>query len=87
MGELVNKLLTEHFPQIVETKFTAYMENELDEVAQGNKKWQTVIKEFYDPFIKNLEQKYEEVSKEKMVKEKNNQDKLKNGKKYLIINF
>ncbi len=63
IGTLVNKVLTEHFPEIVDIQFTARMEDELDEVAEGQAEWQNVIKEFYDPFSKHLEKKYEEVVK------------------------
>ena len=67
IGLLVNDLLVEHFPQIVDMKFTARMEENLDEVAQGLKKWVPVIKEFYDPFHKNLETKSGEVKKEDLM--------------------
>ena len=69
MGVIVNNLLTKHFPNIVDIKFTARMEKDLDKIAEGEKKWVPVIKEFYAPFKKNLEEKYEEVSKEKLVQE------------------
>ena len=59
----VNDLLVEHFPQIVDFKFTANMESDLDEIAEGKKKWVPIIKEFYMPFKENLDQKYKEVSK------------------------
>jgi DNA topoisomerase-1 len=64
IGLLVNDLLVEHFPQIVDMEFTAQMEGNLDEVADGKKKWVPVIKKFYDPFHKNLETKSDEVKKE-----------------------
>lgn len=44
-------------------KFTAQMENKLDKIAAGKKKWQPIIKKFYEPFEKRLEKKYEEVDK------------------------
>ncbi|MFZ5363932.1 MAG: type I DNA topoisomerase [Patescibacteria group bacterium] len=59
----VNDLLVEHFPQIVDFKFTARMEDDLDEIAEGKKKWVPVIKEFFMPFKENLDQKYKEVAK------------------------
>ncbi|HLM84333.1 MAG TPA: type I DNA topoisomerase, partial [Candidatus Bathyarchaeia archaeon] len=67
IGLLVNDLLVEHFPQIVDMKFTAKMEEDLDKVAEGKKKWVPVIKEFYDPFHKNLEKKSGEVKKEDLL--------------------
>lgn len=63
IGLLVNDLLVNHFPKIVDIKFTALMEENLDKIAQGQKKWLTVIKEFYQPFSENLKQKYQEISK------------------------
>ncbi|MDP1719297.1 MAG: type I DNA topoisomerase [bacterium] len=68
-GELVNKVLTEHFPQIVDVSFTAKMEEQLDQVADGKEKWQQVIGDFYKPFEKNLEEKYNEVNKSDLVTE------------------
>lgn len=64
-GTLVNDLLVKHFPEIVDIEFTAKMEENLDEVAEGKKEWVPVIKDFYEPFHKNLENKYEEVEKQK----------------------
>ena len=63
IGQVVNDLLVAHFPEIVDIGFTAKMEENLDEIAQGEKKWVKIIKQFYVPFEKNLKQKYEEVSK------------------------
>jgi DNA topoisomerase-1 len=63
IGQVVNDLLNTHFPKIVDIGFTAKMENELDEVAQGEKDWLKVIKEFYSPFAKNLAEKYDQVDK------------------------
>ncbi len=62
-GFLVNDLLVEHFPEVVDVQFTAKMEEELDDIAAGKIEWQPVIKEFYEPFAKNLEAKYAEVKK------------------------
>lgn len=63
VGFLVNDLLVEHFPEIVDIQFTAKMEEELDQVAEGKMEWRPLIKEFYVPFAKHLEEKYEEVKK------------------------
>jgi DNA topoisomerase-1 len=84
IGIAVNKILVGHFPEIVDIKFTAKMENELDEIAQGKEKWQRVIKEFYEPFSKNLEQKYREVEKQKPVEEKTDEICEKCGKPMVI---
>mgnify|MGYP001600434865 CR=1 FL=1 len=66
---LVNDLLVEHFPEIIDYEFTAKMENNLDEIAEGKLSWQPMIKDFYDPFKKNLEKKYEEVNKKELTEE------------------
>lgn len=63
MGILVNKVLTENFPEVVDIGFTAKMEEQLDAIAEGKENWRTVIKEFYEPFSKNLDKKYAEVLK------------------------
>ena len=63
---MVNDLLVQHFPDIVDLKFTGKMENDLDEVAEGKAKWVSLIKEFYSPFNANLEKKYKEVEGKKV---------------------
>ena len=63
MGTIVNDVLVENFPEIVDIKFTAKMEKELDEVAEGKDSWQKTCRDFYGPFAKNLKKKYEEVTK------------------------
>ncbi|MFA5207697.1 MAG: type I DNA topoisomerase [Candidatus Paceibacterota bacterium] len=65
IGTTVNQILVEHFPQIVDIKFTANMEKELDEIAEGNENWKTILRDFYTPFNENLENKYNEVEKKK----------------------
>jgi len=63
IGSVVNKLLIEHFPKIVDVGFTAKMEQDLDKIANGKRKWIPVVKNFYAPFEKNLKTKEKEVSK------------------------
>ena len=70
IGTVVNNLLVKHFPEIVDIDFTAKMEEDLDEIAKGEKKWVSVIKEFYGPFEKNLKQKELEVPDKKLTHEK-----------------
>ena len=67
IGFLVSDLLVEHFSEIVNYKFTAKMEGDLDEIAEGRKKWVPVIRDFYRPFHKNLKEKTKEVKKEDFV--------------------
>ena len=66
MGTIVNDVLVKNFPQIVDIEFTADMEKELDEIAEGKDTWQKTIKDFYGPFAKNLKEKYEAVPKENL---------------------
>jgi DNA topoisomerase-1 len=86
IGELVNKILVEHFPQIVDIQFTAQMEEKLDEIAQGKEKWQKVIENFYQPFAENLEKKYQEVKKQKPIEEKTD-EVCENCGKSMVIKY
>jgi DNA topoisomerase-1 len=70
IGTLVNDLLVEHFPQIVDYNFTAKMEEDLDKIAEGKKKWQPIIEDFYDPFMDNLQLKEKELTKKELTEEK-----------------
>ena len=63
IGTVVNDLLVNHFPEIIDINFTAKMEEDLDEIAEGEKEWIPVIKEFYTSFEENLKRKYKEVLK------------------------
>ena len=56
LGEVVTGLMCERFPDIVDVKFTARMEQDLDEVESGDKQWKTLLREFYGPFAANLRQ-------------------------------
>jgi len=55
LGITVNDFLLEYFPQIMDYAFTARMEDELDDIANGKRKWVPVIREFYQPFEKKVE--------------------------------
>lgn len=66
-GFVVNDLLVKHFDQIVNYEFTAEMENELDEIAEGKRKWKKVVDDFYKPFKKNLSEKDKTVDKNDVV--------------------
>ncbi|MBI2914129.1 MAG: type I DNA topoisomerase [Chloroflexi bacterium] len=54
LGLVVNDLLVEHFPDFVDVGFTAGMEEELDEIAEGARPWQPVVQEFYNPLERAL---------------------------------
>ncbi len=64
LGVLVNSLLVEHFPTVVDVDFTAHMEEDLDKVEEGQEDWIRLLQEFYGPFAEVLhkaEQNIEEV--------------------------
>ena len=67
LGKIVNKLLVENFPNILNVKFTAEMEEQFDKIADGKEEWKKVIKEFYGPFkttVENVEKELEHVKLE-----------------------
>ena len=67
LGEVITELMKDHFKKIVDAKFTAEMENNLDEVEHGEKNWVSTLREFYDDFSKTLK-KAEEAMDGKRVK-------------------
>jgi DNA topoisomerase-1 len=85
MGELVTKVLKEHFPQIVDSQFTADMEENLDKIAEGKKNWRHVLADFYTPFAKLLEAKYLEVNKEEIAPDEQTDEKCDKCGKPMII--
>ena len=54
LGTAVSGLLTTHFPDIMDVGFTARIEEELDDVANGEREWGPVLKEFYGPFSESV---------------------------------
>lgn len=84
VGMIVTDLLVEHFPDIIDYQFTARMEEELDDIAEGKLEWQPVIKEFYGPFEKNLKNKLETVEKKEITEEKTDEKCPECGKPMVI---
>ncbi|QQG42570.1 MAG: type I DNA topoisomerase [Candidatus Giovannonibacteria bacterium] len=82
-GKIVNAMLVENFPEIVDISFTAKMEEGLDEIAEGRREWPPVIREFYEPFSKHLETKYESVDSQK-IEEKTDESCPNCGKPIVI---
>lgn len=62
-GVLVNDLLVEHFPEVLDYGFTAQMEDQLDDIAAGDREWVPVIREFYAPFKERLDKAEENIEK------------------------
>ncbi len=56
LGVIVNRLMKENFPDIVDIEFTADLENKLDDIENGGRQWKKLISDFYGPFEKTLEQ-------------------------------
>ncbi|MBU5364496.1 type I DNA topoisomerase [Enterococcus devriesei] len=63
LGEIVNTLIVDFFPQIVDVNFTAEMENDLDKVEDGKEEWTKVVDRFYQPFAVELEKAEEGIEK------------------------
>jgi DNA topoisomerase I len=63
VGEKVTDLLVEHFGEFVDYDFTARMEENLDEVASGKRKWVPLLREFYDPFVGLVDLKSKELKR------------------------
>lgn len=66
VGFIVTDILTEHFPFVVSQKFTAELEDKLDDIAEGQTRWQPVIKAFWDPFKHQLDTETGKIKKVKM---------------------
>jgi DNA topoisomerase-1 len=84
IGTIVNDILVKHFPAIVDIKFTAKMEKELDDIAQGRNTYLKTCQAFYLPFEQNLENKYKEVDK-KDITEKPTEKKCPKCQSPLVI--
>jgi DNA topoisomerase-1 len=54
LGVVVNDLLVQHFPDVLNVQFTATLEEELDQIEEGEKAWVDAVREFYGPFATNL---------------------------------
>ncbi len=63
IGFIVNDMLIENFPEVVDVEFTAKMESELDEVANGKTNWKKPVFEFWGPFSKSITKGEEKIKK------------------------
>ncbi|HHW19450.1 MAG TPA: type I DNA topoisomerase [Firmicutes bacterium] len=63
LGRLVDMLLRENFPSIVDVKFTAEMEKRLDSVEEGKEAWDNVVREFWEPFKEQVEKAEREIKR------------------------
>ena len=55
LGRMINKILVESFPEVINEEFTAKVENELDDVEAGKLVWNTIISDFFGPFKKRVD--------------------------------
>ena len=69
VGFVVTDFLHEHFPDIVDTGFTARMEEDLDKIADGEVEWVPVVRDFFEPFSKRVEEKTKSVKKSDVTEE------------------
>ena len=68
LGKIVTQILEDYFNQIVDTEFTADIENELDTIADGNANWKEIVSKFYMPMENELKVANEEIEKINMDK-------------------
>ncbi len=69
LGMVVNDLLAQYFPDIINIKFTAGMEDELDDIASQERNWSSVVQDFYTPFEKDLQKAVKLAEKIKLADE------------------
>ena len=69
LGKIVNKLLIENFSNIINVEFTANIENQFDNIAEGKEQWKKMIADFYTPFEENVEKVQKELEHVEMVDE------------------
>jgi len=84
LGFVVNDLMCQYFSDIVDIEFTARMEDELDEIAAKNREWTQVVKDFYTPFEKDLENASQSMDKVKLSDEVTDEVCPKCGKPMIV---
>ena len=63
LGRMVTSMMEEYFADIVDTEFTADLEDKLDQVAEGKLAWKEILREFYPPFERTLELAEQQIEK------------------------
>ena len=61
LGRIVTEMLIEHFPEVMDVKFTAQMEEELDRIEDGDLEWVSVVRHFYTPFSARVSTAHEKM--------------------------
>ena len=69
LGKIVNGLLVENFTDVINVEFTAKIEQEFDEIAEGKEEWKQTIRKFYGPFEKTVEKVEKELEHVELVEE------------------
>ena len=69
LGKIVNKLLTENFKDVINVEFTANVESQFDNIAEGKEDWRKMIGEFYTPFEQTVEKVEKELEHVELVEE------------------
>ena len=69
LGKIVNKLLTENFNDVINVEFTANVESQFDNIAEGKEDWREMIGEFYTPFEQTVEKVEKELEHVELVEE------------------
>lgn len=80
VGKVVNRFLSSHFAQYVDYEFTAKLEDELDAVSRGEKSWVPLMRAFWDPFVAQVKDKEETVSRDEAVQARELGTDPKSGK-------
>jgi len=86
LGMVVTDFLMKNFPEIIDYSFTAHMEDQLDQIAEGQRHWQPTIKDFYIPFEKKLE-KTEETAERVQLETETVDKKCSECGKQLVVRF
>ena len=84
LGLIVNDLLVEHFPRLFDVGFTSQMEEELDEIAAGDRAWVPTLREFYDPFVETLARAEQTMERVRLKDEPAGEDCEKCGRPMVI---
>ena len=84
VGRVVNRFLTNYFTKYVDYDFTAQLEEQLDDISRGEKEWVPVLREFWDPFKKLINDTQENVQRADVTQEKIDENCPKCGKQLSI---
>jgi DNA topoisomerase-1 len=84
LGTVVNDLLVEHFPRVFDIGFTSQLEDELDEIASGDRAWVPTMRAFYGPFTETLEKAEKSIARVKLKDEPSGETCEKCGRDMVI---